>query len=740
MDIGRNVVADLWAHSVNTGGHRHGLADHLRGTAALARGFGEVFDVRELCGYVGLVHDVGKGACAWQSGLMRAEAAGGRVADEGGRSIDHKMAGTWLIAKRARLGLFAMPVLGHHGGLCDRQKLKKVLAAAEGTAREQVQEAIEGVAPLVPEVLAGERPVLPSWVKDELATDLLLRMVFSTLVDADFLDTDMHFSGEKRTEPIRLSEMAADFERERARYLASPRRPSPVDVIRGEVYAQAVAAASQPVGIFPFPAPTGAGKTISAGGFAVHHAARHGLRRVIVAVPYMSITEQNAKVYRRLFGETNVLEHHSGVDLHDLPVNQRWQRLAAENWDAPVVVTTTVRLFESLFSNKPSAMRKLHRLAGSVIVLDEVQSLPDQLLLPILSVLRHLTEYFGTSVVLASATQPDFFSLDVFQKLVPREVIAKPQPLYERLRRVTYDWWYDPGPTFAEVAAEAAEQPQVLLIVNTTGDAAKLHRHLADIWDHDGPVLHLSTRMASEHRRKILDQVRRWLRDGSPIALVSTQLVEAGVDLDFPTVFRALAPAEALQQAAGRANRNGLLEKGRVVVFDPVDGSVKGTRLVYGAALDISRSFFGKKEEGLAQPDDLEALREYYRTRYKIKNVEGAGLGRKIEDWRCDFDFPQVARHFKMIDEQSVAVLVPYGDEKELDRLRQLLTQPGRVEQWVYRRLQPHVAALPKRLAELALTEGLATLLVGDLYEWHGGYHEQRGIEFTYPNPEDYVW
>lgn len=377
----------------------------------------------------------------------------------------------------------------------------------------------------------------------------------------------------------------------------------------------------------------------AAGGFAVHHAAQHNLDRVIIAVPFLSITEQNAAVYRGLFGAENVLEHHSGVDLDDLPAEQRWQRLAAENWDAPVVVTTTVRLFESLFSRKPAAMRKLHRLAGAVIVLDEVQSLPEELLVPILSALRHLSEHFGTSVLLASATQPEFFSLRVFQDLKPQPVIVEPQPLYDRLRRVRFEWRCDPKPTFGQIAHEVADAHQVLLVVNTTRDAGVPHTAIEHVRRCGGPMLHLSTRMAGAHRRDTLEQIRRLLAEQQPVAVVSTQLVEAGVDLDFPLVYRAFAPAEAPLQAAGRCNRNGLVDEDVVVVFEPADGSVRGTRMVYGTALGATRSYFGPGRD----PDRLDLLTTYYNTRYAVKNIDNASLGTRIQRLRADFDFIKVA-------------------------------------------------------------------------------------------------
>ncbi len=496
----------LWAHSANRTGARHRLEDHLAGTAARAREFGEPFGAGDLAGYLGLVHDVGKAACAWQAGLAAAEDTGSRV------GTDHKLAGTWLASRPA--GVFAAAVNGHHGGLPAVAALKNELNGADAGMRAGGQEAIERAAAVVPAIRQGPPLVLPAWCdtpqsRDALMTDLLMRMAFSALVDADFLDTEAHFRGPVRPGPaIAADDLADRYEEGRAALLAG-RRVSPADGSREEVYAQAVTAAAGSGGMYRLPAPTGSGKTLAAGAFALHHARAHGLRRVVVAVPFISITEQNAQVYRRLLdrpGEAPVvLEHHSGADLDERGrPGSWWSRLAAENWDAPFVVTTTVQLFQSLFDHRPAAMRKLHRLARSVVVLDEVQALPDRLLLPILSVLRMLTECFGTTVLLASATQPAYWNLTPFDGLPVTDVIGDPKPLYARFRRVRYEWQLAPRPTLVQVARQAAPEPQVLVVVNTTRDSAAVHRQLEALRDCSlGPSLHLSTRMAARQPQRL---------------------------------------------------------------------------------------------------------------------------------------------------------------------------------------------------------------------------------------------
>ncbi|WP_017559346.1 CRISPR-associated helicase/endonuclease Cas3 [Nocardiopsis baichengensis] len=729
----------IWGHSANDAGERHTLADHLRGTEERARRYGARFHAGELAGYLGRVHDVGKGSCAWQNGLLRAEASGGRV------GIPHKHAGTHL-AFKAGLGPLANVVFGHHGGLQCRPELKRALQEARTEHKASVDEAIDRVSQVVPEILEG--PGLPSWVQDAftsapLVTDVLVRMVFSAVVDADRLDTAEHMDAIARPDhPVAAGDLVERYEQSRLARLEG-RAPSPVDADRARLYEQAVAAAEGPQGIYRMPAPTGSGKTYAAGAFGLHHARRHGLGRVIVAVPFTTITEQNAKEYRDLLEapgqEPVVLEHHSGIDLDaDKAPGNRWAKLASENWDAPFVVTTTVRLFESLFSHKPEAMRRLHRLAGSVLVLDEVQALPDRLLVPILSMLRTLTEHFGVTVLLASATQPAFFDLSPFQDVPARDVIEDPAPLYRRLARVTYSWWTDPAPTREELAERAAASPSVLVVCNTTTQAQELHEGISKHRQDDGPVLHLSTRMVARHRQDVLAKITELNKAGAPAAVVSTQLVEAGVDLDFPEVFRAFAPAESLQQAAGRCNRSGRLEQGRVVVFDLTgdDGKVSsGGEFIYGAALEATREHFGP---GKAWPDSPDVMDAYYKDRFKYTNVENDG--QKIQDARRDGDFPEADRLFTMIKEVSIPVVaVPERYAEDAERVREMLSllRQGVPPGHLLRELRPFTATLPRGLAERKAA-GLLAPVVGDLYEWLGDYDDERGIVIA--DTKEYVF
>jgi len=389
----------------------------------LSRRLGEACGAGDLCEALGLLQDAGKAWPQWKRRLLEVESRSGR---DGRVGVPHKQLGTRLLTRRA--GPASVCVLGHHGGLEEYGDFKKEALAPLTEDDQGTRAALVAEAPEVAPLLEDSEALLPAaWRSSRLVLEMGTRLAFSALVDADHLDTAAHFDCLDRPRVRDTADMAAllaRFQARRAALLAG-RPPSPIDDLRAEVYEAAVAAAVGRPGIYRLPAPTGAGKTMTAAAFGLHHAARHGKARVIVAVPYITITEQNAAVYRSLLGGDVVLEHHSAVEQ-----DERRARLGAENWDSPFVVTTTVQLFDSLFGRKPSRCRKLHRLANAVVVLDEVQALPADLLLPILDGLRLLSEHFGTTVLLTSATQPSFQRLSVWAPLQDRitEVIPRPGP------------------------------------------------------------------------------------------------------------------------------------------------------------------------------------------------------------------------------------------------------------------------------------------------------------------------
>ncbi|GAA0591716.1 CRISPR-associated helicase/endonuclease Cas3 [Kutzneria viridogrisea] len=704
----------------------------MRRTAELARRFAEPFGAGPLAEALGLWHDAGKADCGWQQRLLDVEGTDGPV---GG---NHKSLGARVL--RSVAGPMALAIEGHHGGLPDVEALTEL---TEGDGDQQTLHRFYEAVPEARALATGPVLVPAGWRRDPLVAEMGLRLVFSALVDADHLDTAAHFACAENpvlAPDTDMAGLAARFEETRRRLL-SGRLSSPVDEVREKLYQEVVGKAPGPLGIYKLPAPTGAGKTITGAGFALHHAAHNRQRRVIIAVPLIAITEQNAEVYRTLLGKDVVLEHHSNAELDDDRA-----RLGAENWDAPVVVTTTVQLFDSLFGRKPARSRKLHRLAGAVIVLDEVQLLPMPLLAPILDALKVLVEHFRVTVVLTSATQPAFETLGVWRSLRRRPVclVEDPAALFTALRRVDYRWSISPRPQLEEVAGQAAEQDQALVVVNTVDQARRFLRLLDATGA--GHVWHLSTRMCQAHRRDVLARIRAALAEGDPIQVVSTQLIEAGVDVDFPTVFRALAPAESLQQAAGRANREGRRpEGGQVVVFDAADTTIPA---FYRTAVGICRVHFGPGVDK-ADPDNVDALDSYYRHLYQAIDLDHAERGRTIQDNRARLRFQAVADGplrdggagagrdaalaFRMLDDDTVPVVVTgYRDTDHVTGLLDQIRATHGARRDLFRALQPYLVSLPRHLVTDPALAALCRPVVGEhggLLEWCGDYDQRLGID-----------
>ncbi|MBF6590820.1 MAG: CRISPR-associated endonuclease Cas3'', partial [Ktedonobacterales bacterium] len=412
------------AHTKNKLGQRQDLLDHLTRVADLARGFAEPLGAGDLAYYAGLLHDIGKYNPVFQRYLLEAEAGTTRQR----HGPDHKGAGATL-AQTLGLPLLSFLIAGHHGGIPARADLKIWLR--ERGADPEVTAAIRSARDANLGLLAALRHLQPGHIQMPHDAELFIRLLFSALVDADFLDTESHFNAGQPTDRSggpTLAELCTHFETYQRAHTGQ--RDDVVNTLRHQVFEQCLAAADLTPGFFRLTAPTGIGKTRSSLGFALRHALKHGQRRIIYAIPYTSITEQTADEFRDIFAEfpRAVLEHHSGLSPKDPdnPVpSELWGRLAAENWDAPLVVTTTVQLFESLMACSPSACRKLHHVAGSTIILDEAQMLPTHLLAPLLDVLRHLVAHCGVTVVLCTATQPaldesaDFHGLPTIREIVP---------------------------------------------------------------------------------------------------------------------------------------------------------------------------------------------------------------------------------------------------------------------------------------------------------------------------------
>lgn len=697
------------------------LVEHLRNVADLTRQFASPFGGGDLGYLAGLWHDAGKADPTWQRYLRRSEAG------EPAHSVDHKCAGV-LLEERAfgEPGHIGFLIHAHHGGLGNRTGFRDWLK--EKRELPGPGKALDAMRLEMPAIADQPEPAFPDFITSERDAELFLRLTYSALVDADSLDTEAHkLAG---TPPLRGNDIVLTtlWERYEAFLAKQPTAPeSAVNRVRTEVHEACLAAASEQQGVFRLTVPTGGGKTRSALAFALRHGVQHGLRRIVVAVPFTTITQQTAGVYREILGDDRVvLEHHAaategvgsgGEDEDGFSEEAVWQRLAAENWDAPVIVTTTVQLFESLFSNRRGKTRKLHNLANSVIILDEVQALPAGFLAPILDGLRQLTDQYGASVVLSTATQPAFELIREFREIDASEIVPEYGRHFEGLGRVRYEWRDKPA-EWSEVAGWMREERSALAIVNTK-------RHAMELLDalQDPDALHLSTLLCGAHRNEVLNEIRERLAAGEPCHVVSTQVVEAGVDLDFPAVFRAEAPLDAIIQAAGRCNREGNLdERGKVVVFAPQDGKTPPGAYETGrdTAREVRALFPG------AAPDDLPVLGAYFERMAERIPADEKG----IQHARRRLDFPLVAEKFRMIDEDTCDIIVswPVEASPEIERLvRQLQTRerPGRV---VLRQLQPHTVSLYRREYTQLLGRGLIEEVLPNVGRWHGTYDPVRGI------------
>ncbi len=641
------------------------LEAHLTQAANLAEAFASPFAP----GWgrpAGLWHDAGKYSRAFQLHIdvdPDAHVNG---------TVDHSSAGA-LIARERQAPLLAFVIAGHHGGMPNSEDLASRLAAKD----ELLPEARRGGLP--PWIEREPVPPPPDWLSDRNQFSLWIRFLFSALVDADFLDTEKFYAhGVERDLGARpgLPELKLRLDEYMARKTAASER-TPMNDLRSRVLEACRHKAEMPPGAFTLTVPTGGGKTLASLAFAIDHASKHGLRRVIVVIPYTSIIEQTADDYRDALGKEAVLEHHTNVDPDKETPSSR---LASENWDAPVVVTTSVQFFESLYANRPSRCRKLHRIAQSVVVLDEAQTVPTNLLAPIKHTLTELTTHYGATVVLCTATQP--ILLDAATEILPdpkREFAV----VADRCEVLMPQG--DEPVRWEALAAELSAHKQVLVIVHRRDDAQILAQLAGD------DCLHLSARMCAMHRSKILSEVKRRLKEGAPCRLVATQLVEAGVDLDFPEVYRAFAGADSLAQAAGRCNREGM-GAGRLHVFV---APTKPPRGILRTAEAQARTMWTMGKLDLKSPATFS---EYFTRLYSVAEQDARGVMAAEREQR----FEDVSAQFRMIEDSGQPIVAPYGEWQErVEDVRLRGVSRDRM-----RRLQPYLVSLYRKEIEALASAG----------------------------------
>ncbi|WP_301101840.1 CRISPR-associated helicase Cas3' [Propionivibrio sp.] len=681
----------------------HPLGDHLFSVAKLAGLFAAQMhgcktrppDSSKWAELAGLWHDLGKYQPAFQqyiastSGLERHIEAPGRV--------KHAIAGAIHTAEAGGPygRLLAYLIAGHHAGLPDWHPDEASGAALSQELQNERETLLQALAGGIPREIISPDIVLPKpQIRKTGEVHFWLRMLFSCLVDADFLDTEAFMDDSRTT--LRggyadIPVLRAAYQRHMAASFTNAN--TPVKRLRGEILDACIARAAETPGLFSLSVPTGGGKTLASLGFALHHAQQHGLRRIIYVIPYTSIIEQTADVFRKVFDgilPAPVIEHHSNLEAENETAKSR---IATENWDAPIVVTTNVQFFESLYAAKPSRCRKSHNIANSVVILDEAQLLPPEHLEPILDALRQLIEHHCVTVVLSTATQPELHKTrsDAFGRVhlqglgEARELVPDPARLYKELQRVRVTLPVSPEQrrSWEDIAGELSELERVLCIVNRRDDAAMLWRLLPE------GTLHLSARMCGAHRAMVIAEIRRRLTAGESVRVVSTQLVEAGIDLDFPVVYRAMAGLDSIAQAAGRCNREGKLPgKGRVVVFNPPKPSPSGLLLkAEQAAINV---LAGSSGEPLT-PVNYASYFDHFYGGVNSHDQQGVMGLLNRDAARGEIQFRTAAQRFQLIpDEGQRQILVGWEQGAELI---ELLKQIG-PNRDLMRKLQRHSVTL----------------------------------------------
>ncbi|MGI5923817.1 MAG: CRISPR-associated helicase Cas3' [Lentisphaeria bacterium] len=669
------------------------LEEHADAVAEMAADFAEPFNSAQWARWLGELHDLGKARQSFQDYLKISNG----LTDKNYDGSDHSHSGVgavWATEKfpfpEYALGrVAAYCVAGHHAGLPDWNGG----ATPNGSLLIRLEQERDFVRePAVTAWIASRTslqsrafPFAPPWEMRQKDVSFWIRMLYSCLTDADFLDTE-HFmnpsDASARAHYPALNDLAPQFFQSlNAKQASVP--DTPVNRIRAEIRAACEAAANLPCGLFSLTVPTGGGKTLSGTAFALRHALKHGLKRIIYVIPYTSIIEQTADTLRKFFGVENVVEHHSNFD----PEKEMQQsRLAAENWDAPVIVTTNVQFFESLYACKSSRCRKLHNIAQSVVILDEAQLLPPRLLLPCVAAMKQLVDHYGVSIILSTATQPALPGLNKVHEIIPETM-----DLYGRLKRteLILPETRTNRQSWEEIADELKEHDQVLCIVNTRRDCRVLYALMTP------GAIHLSATMCGEHRSRVIADIKKRLKAREPVRVISTQLVEAGVDIDFPVVYRAFTGLSSIAQAAGRCNREGLMSQpGRVVVFMPSKPAPLGE---LRKAEDVLNGML----ESRVNVESPDSYPEFFRRFYSAQN----DLGEAFKEWLTkdayyfQFQFREAAQAFKIIDDQeSASVIVRYGDNDAL--LRSLYAVGPKRD--IMRKLQRYTVNVPRRtLAEM---------------------------------------
>ena len=659
------------------------LRDHLTHVSKLAQEFAAPFDGGNHAARTALLHDAGKYSVAGQR----------RMSDpEHTAKVDHATAGAKIALEQCRDAYGASAIAGHHGGMPNLGN--RLSGEGSGTLNGRVKKDLTGINDAAAfwtenEIEKDNRRVVPEWLLKEripFSHSFYTRMLFSCLVDADYLDTEEFMRQGESLKELRgqyasLDELELCLDQALAALKNKPQND--INEKRNKILNDCVEAAKGEPGLYTLTVPTGGGKTISSLAFAMKHAKENHMKRIIYVIPYTSIIEQNAKVFRGIIGDENVIEHHSGVqaeetksaqdaEKEDMEGNEIYRKklLATENWDAPMIVTTSVQFFDSMFSNKPSKCRKLHNIADSVIIFDEAQMIPLAYLKPCVCAIAELVRHYHVTAVLCTATQPSLNRLfsNYDKDLTIHEICHNVAELQAFFRRVHFE---DKGKLEVDSIAEAmSQQNQVLCIVNKKKSAQEIFKKLPS------GSYHLSTWMTPDHRTKVLKEMRDKLDKGQPCRVISTSLMETGVDVDFPQVWREKAGLDSILQAAGRCNREGkrMAEESKVVLFTMECGVPKYMQSNL-TATEIAL-------EDAAHPDVSSTIETYFNQLYRMNGEKGLDT-KNILDLCRTCDFQSIARDFHLIDSDTYTIYIP--TEQSADDLESL--KAGNYSRALMRRL-----------------------------------------------------
>jgi CRISPR-associated endonuclease/helicase Cas3 len=710
------------AHTRENDSETQSIKKHLVSTANKAKDFGNSFNNGDYACICGMLHDIGKYSKDFQN----------KITNNSNVRVDHSTAGAIEINKTINLvgKLLAYCIAGHHGGLPDggnksdtvnEVTLNGRLKRAKQLPDYSYFEKEINIADFLPEKFPNIKPLN----KGGFSLSFYIRMIYSCLVDSDFLDTEEFMSIDKIDRSVNYDYKL--FNKKLNNYIAKfKNKEREINRKRAEILNDCIEKSKHEKGLYTLTVPTGGGKTISSLAFAINHVLEHEMDRIIYVIPYTSIIEQTGKIFKDILGSENVLEHHSNFDFkddEDLAFHKL--KLSSENWDIPIVVTTNVQFFESLFANKSSRCRKLHNIANSVIIFDEAQMIPTQFLTPCLMSIAELVTSYKSTCVLCSATQPSL--KDKFPKEIRiNEICEKTELLYEFFRRTKV---VNRGKMEVDqIAEELNKSNQALCIVNSKKHAIEIYSKLSG----EG-VFHLSTRMCPKHRTEVLNEIKQRLKDRLLCKVVSTQLIEAGVDVDFPLVYRSMAGIDSIVQAGGRCNRENNLEVGIINVFESESIFTKNMPSSIKRPIEVAKTIMARFEDILSP----QAIKTYFEELYTFEGEVGLDINNIFNDMEkgaegCNFNFnfKQIAGKFKLIDENTIPVII--GIDKNAEYLINKLRFIDEYKD-ILRAIQPYTVNVYENEFNKMHGANMIEVINEGIYVLRdiNMYKEKTGLEFT---------